>query len=139
MMITGDSKETAVAIAKDVNIFEKYVEQFVHTAVHNNHSHAQCAEMKKWRARHSQDRNSFHCLKSVKGSFCSTVTWCSVGALSVAEFPILYVKLMLRTEPKDKQKLVRMLQAGDEIAAMTGDGVNDAPALQQVSMPRMIL
>lgn len=42
--------------------------------------------------------------------------------------------VICRAEPKDKQRLVKMLQSLDEIPAMTGDGVNDAPALQQASI-----
>jgi magnesium-transporting ATPase (P-type) len=44
------------------------------------------------------------------------------------------VDIYARTSPEHKLRLVRALQANDYITAMTGDGVNDAPALRQAEI-----
>lgn len=44
------------------------------------------------------------------------------------------LKIMSRARPMDKERLVRLLQQKGEVVAVTGDGTNDAPALNSAQV-----
>lgn len=44
------------------------------------------------------------------------------------------LKVMCRARPSDKQRLVELLQQAGEVVAVTGDGTNDAPALNHAQV-----
>jgi Ca2+-transporting ATPase len=92
IMITGDSKETAVAIAKELLIIEQ---DGPNTSFTGTEFEALSAQQKRE----------------------------ALGGLGG--------KVFSRVEPRHKRELVKILIELDQVVAMTGDGVNDAPALKQ--------
>lgn len=91
IMITGDAKDTACAIASEAGLLDK--DDLVLTSTEL--SSLTDEELKE-----------------------------KVGSL----------KVVARALPQDKSRLVRVLEEMDLIVGMTGDGVNDAPALKKANV-----
>lgn len=64
-------------------------------------------------------------------SFHNIITGIDFEALSDEEAlkRVNHLKIMCRARPTDKQRLVQLLQKNGAVVAVTGDGTNDAPAL----------
>ncbi|XP_034034874.1 LOW QUALITY PROTEIN: sarcoplasmic/endoplasmic reticulum calcium ATPase 1 [Thalassophryne amazonica] len=95
IMITGDNKDTAIAICRRIGIFGENDE----------------VEGRAYTGREFDDLSSDEQREAVKRARC-----------------------FARVEPAHKSKIVSYLQSFDEITAMTGDGVNDAPALRKAEI-----
>ena len=72
-------------------------------------------------------------VRSEKPEVRNTITGAEFAALSDEEALAMVkeLKVMSRARPTDKQRLVSLLQQQGEVVAVTGDGTNDAPALNR--------
>lgn len=89
VMVTGDAKNTAVSIAKELKIIDSNTNKLLTSEEFNNLTDE---EVKKI-------------------------------------LPDL--RVLSRSLPQDKNRLVRLAQELNLIVGMTGDGINDAPALKK--------
>ena len=92
IMITGDRKETAVAIAKDAGLMRRDSDIVL-----------------------TSDEFAAHSDEEIKAK-------------------IKDIKVMARALPADKSRLVRITQSLNYVVGMTGDGVNDSPALKKADV-----
>lgn len=102
VMITGDHKDTATAIAKELGILRAN---------------------KEYGTDNSNDKKEI-------------LTGQELEDLSDAEYEKIAkdIKVYARVYPEQKRKIIEVLQNHGEIVSMTGDGVNDAPALKKASI-----
>ncbi|GJN36258.1 hypothetical protein PR202_gb25101 [Eleusine coracana subsp. coracana] len=91
MVITGDNKETAEAICREIGVF----------------SPGEDISLESLTGKQFMALEDKKTLLRRKGGL-----------------------LFSRAEPRHKQEIVRLLKEDGEVVAMTGDGVNDAPALK---------
>ncbi len=91
IMITGDHKTTAFAIAKELGIAQDESQALSGSEI---------------------DEMSFE-------ELCETVK---------------YARIFARVSPENKVNIVKAIKANGQIAAMTGDGVNDAPSLKSADI-----
>ena len=113
VMITGDRLETAVAIAKDANLLDKDA-----TILTEENKEAM---LEKYSAtKTSTDRHGI------------AVSSAMLGTLTDDEIKILVsgIRVIARALPTDKSRMVRICQEMGLVCGMTGDGVNDSPALK---------
>ncbi|MDR0573060.1 MAG: calcium-translocating P-type ATPase, PMCA-type [Tannerella sp.] len=67
---------------------------------------------------------------------CHHITGTEFAAMTDNELlkQVLDLKIISRARPMDKQRLVALLQQKNQVVAVTGDGTNDAPALNQAQV-----
>ena len=92
VMVTGDAKNTAVSIAKELKIITKSTDKVLTSDEFNNMSD-----------------------EEIKGILPN-------------------LRVLSRSLPQDKNRLVKLAQELDLIVGMTGDGINDAPALKRADV-----
>ncbi|CAK7226333.1 hypothetical protein SBRCBS47491_006194 [Sporothrix bragantina] len=117
-MVTGDYSLTAAAIARNIGIFTGAGAPDTFDMVH-------CATATRPEELHRARLNGVNHSLLLDGT--------AVTRLSAADWDVVceYGEIVFaRTTPEQKLRIVNELRQRDNVVAVTGDGVNDAPALR---------
>ena len=116
VMITGDARETAIAVAREVGILSN--EKFLCCKSSFENSPP------LWRGAERSEAGWF------------VLTSDELAALTDEHLARIlpHLRVVARALPSDKSRLVRIAQSLNLVTGMTGDGVNDAPALKRADV-----
>lgn len=107
LVITGDRKETAVSVCQKIGLLPSFPLST------------------------SQDEKAF---EEYVNKIAFTGSQLNAMSFEERKKAVLSATIFCRTDPSHKMQLVQLLQDQNLICAMTGDGVNDAPALKRADM-----
>lgn len=114
VMITGDRLETAVAIGKDSNLLSG--DAYVITPESIIDEPKVIAEVEN----HETIAISSEALNKLSDDTIKTI--------------LTKIRVIARALPKDKSRMVKLAQELNLVCGMTGDGVNDSPALKRADV-----
>ncbi len=124
LMVTGDGVATATAVAAEVGIGQRNLEELESDG---NGSDRKGADAKGAEAKGAE----------IKGAEIRTApprVWGAQNLNHSSGADLLDHDVFAGVYPADKVKLVLAAQASGHVSGMTGDGVNDAPALKQAEV-----
>eukprot|EP01023_Acetabularia_acetabulum_P010219 TRINITY_DN14679_c0_g1_i2.p1 TRINITY_DN14679_c0_g1~~TRINITY_DN14679_c0_g1_i2.p1 ORF type:complete len:763 (-),score=149.08 TRINITY_DN14679_c0_g1_i2:266-2374(-) len=111
IMVTGDNKATAVAVANQIGLLRDLDSDYV-----------------------GGDLEQAGLLDESDGLRVQTGVEFDNLPNNLQQQAVDSLRVFCRVEPTHKQKLVELLKYQKQVVAMTGDGVNDAPALKRADI-----
>ncbi|KAG0297009.1 hypothetical protein BGZ96_007893 [Linnemannia gamsii] len=133
-MVTGDFGLTATAIAKQIGLFSTEREPHTYENIMDPNLSTSNHDYEK---AHSDDDSSLQHVEVGRPWFREgtslVLTGSELAKMSPGEWDLVctYEEIVFaRTSPEQKLRIVTEFQRRDGVVAVTGDGVNDAPALK---------